>query len=82
MEVEAGSKGTRNLVIKRESMTSLLGATMPRTLGLVAAFSERQHDAEVLSPGVRLAPQLTDEPPFGANQFVIRSEVAFVKWSP
>ncbi len=78
--VGAGDTRTWVLVVQRESVQSLLGATSPQALGLVVVFSERQHDSTTLSEGVRPAPDLGVKPPFGTKQFVIRSEIATVRW--
>ena len=80
--VAAGSRRSWTLVVRRSSVEALLGNRPTRELSVVAAFSERQHDSTTLSEGARLEPDPSLEPPFGNDQFVIRSPCAKVNWRP
>ena len=81
MLVEKGADKTWNLKVSTNSIKGLLGNSKPRTLEVVAAFSERRHEAHFGDEEVvqRLSPLLL--PALDRPQILIRSNVVKLNWA-
>ena len=76
--VPAGTARTWSVQVSRASIAELLGSTRPSTIEVVAAFSERQHQAW-FAADARI-PEFDATPPFRGPQVLVRSNVVRVAW--
>ncbi|MDK1031372.1 MAG: hypothetical protein QGD94_05150 [Planctomycetia bacterium] len=81
MLVKKGAKKTWDLKVSANSIKGLLGNSKPRTLEVVAAFSERQHEAYFDGKAAGLWPDLALVTGYQGSQILIRSNVVKLKWA-
>lgn len=78
--VPAGGSRRWDLALSRESVQDLIGERRAGRLGIVIAFSERQH---LPDPGPGAMPPFDELPlPFEHEPLILRSRVVLVDWAP